>query len=65
MFNSSFSNFLTKNHLPHPILILNKNVNENDDFDDETKKQGRNKGVPEFGGGEKIKDFPSLDQLIC
>ena len=21
--------------------------------------------VPEFGGGEKIKDFPSLDQLIC
>ena len=25
MFNSSFSNFLTKSHLPHPILNIQQN----------------------------------------
>ena len=37
LFNSSFAKFLTKNNLLHPILILNKNVSENDDNYDDYK----------------------------
>ena len=69
MFNSSFSKFLTKNHLFFQIfdkksspltkyLILNKNLSENDDNDDEykffwNKKQGKNKGFEIWGVGKK------------
>ena len=37
MFNSSFSKFLTKNHLPHPILNTQQKRKWNDDNDDDYK----------------------------
>ena len=55
MFNSPFSNILTKNHPPTKHLILNKNINENDDVDDDDSNFSEEKNreeikVPEFGG---------------